>query len=117
MEPGREMDALVAKKVMGLDRPGLTDDGCPTCGYFWLAEGSYRGYSTDIASAWQVVEKLYENYIVNIKGTNTGNKGSTWKGIFYVSVTGKGVSVTAQSDTAPHAICLAALEAVGALPQ
>lgn len=58
MKPGRELDEIVAEKVMGWKR--LSD---PT--YDWhspddglLAAGMVPFYSTDIAAAWRIVSKL-----------------------------------------------------------
>lgn len=64
MEAGRELDALIAEKVMGLHRRGE----------YWLSSDDHEvyvadtvpadredflpDYSTDIAAAWLVVEKL-----------------------------------------------------------
>ena len=47
MEPGHEMDALVAKHVTH-------------CTY--LFHETYPSYSTDIAAAWEVVEKMDKNH-------------------------------------------------------
>lgn len=92
MNAGRELDALIAEKVMG-DPLQLK-----------MALGP-RHYSTDIAAAWEVVEKLrtakYELLICTFSG----------KWSVDVLHTGKSIDV-ANADTAPHAICLAALNAV-----
>jgi hypothetical protein len=74
MRPGRELDALVAEKVMG--RVGLLINESQSVvvghrpheyfetGYTDLKEVPL--YSTSIAAAWEVVEKLKERYLVNI---------------------------------------------------
>lgn len=74
MEAGREMDALVARRVMGFVDLGPlqfedlrwqkpTVDGV-------VVLGRLPRYSTDIAAAWQVVEKLQSMaYWVNINTT------------------------------------------------
>jgi len=86
MPAGREMDALVAEKVMRLCVhdwtfiPNNDDDGgvgrtCQKCHKeFWglnpPAYGeSYGSYSTDISAAWEVVETLRERQIpIQIRG-------------------------------------------------
>ncbi len=99
MKPGKELDRLVAEKVMD---------------YYKNFDNilSPPKYSTDIAAAWEVVEKLAEDthggFALNqlrfphrqgIRGYLTSFYGET--------------HVEATADTAPHAICLAALKAVG----
>lgn len=88
MKPGRELDALVAEKVLGSERIG------------WAP-------STDIAAAWELVEKLKDILkgefclsFVNSEWTvyrdwHTDSEPLGW------------------AQTAPHAICLAALNVVG----
>lgn len=149
MEAGRELDAMVAEKVMGLrprwwslhrnDKPlrDLMDtDVRPTL--FWLdcqsldhvplevlrpnADGdmpilecddgeSVLCYSTDIAAAWEVVEKLKEI---------TENVLVSWEETYWeveVCVTQEAFNrgyrtAINDADTAPLAICRAALIAV-----
>jgi len=134
MKPGRELDMLVAEKVMGCKVLRATDEGlsqreyerrrrwenarCGCAGsmhndsddegcYEWLKE-----YSTDIAAAFEVVEKINSSknkWLLNSLrcDPNDGKwqfgdidrDGSIWPDDKY--------------DSAPHAICLAALKAVG----
>ena len=91
MKPGPRLDALVTEKVMGFPQP--------------------RPYSTDIKSAWELVDKL-------IRGTKQWfsleqySTGVTAK----FSIIGAGdldCEFEADEITAPHAICMAALKAVG----
>lgn len=150
MKPGRELDALVAEKVMGLSvwrKPNLAEFedsgrrgliGVPSVlmGHSaqqindmfhtadLLAEGdSYRvgaedstqlvpHYSTDIAAAWEVVERS--------RKTHSFTVSSEWEHSWHCEVKWHLEDNTqgdswAQADAAPHAICLAALKAVGAL--
>jgi len=100
MKPGRELDQLVAEKVFGSTEA--------------------KPYSTDIAAAWRVVEK--HNQIVSIwQGRPSLDRNAhgmisrrVWERgdpvVYRVSVAGRH---TAYSETAPHAICLAALKALG----
>jgi hypothetical protein len=65
MEPGKELDVLIAEKVMGWKK--LTFDA-PIRGLLWIwdhKEGALEtevqrvpSYSTDITAAWEVVSKL-----------------------------------------------------------
>lgn len=101
MTPGRDLDALVAEKVMGYRRK--RDD----CNTYWVdSEGEEPShsheYSTDMAAAWSLVDK-----ISNIRIETNGLK---W---FVFSRGSHSEELLAVSDTAPHAICLAALKAVG----
>ena len=67
MEPSRELDALVAEKVMGWETVN-NKAGIPVSGFDWVGHNpktqsstvwSYvPDYSTDISAAWEVVEKL-----------------------------------------------------------
>lgn len=81
MPAGKEMDTLVAEKVMGLcahDWKLISndDDGvcriCQKCHLeFWRLRppvygAHYGSYSTDISAAWEVVEKLSQTYGVEV---------------------------------------------------
>ena len=121
MTPGPELDALVAEKVMGIagDCPGDQNEWhsgwqCDTCWNtgMWGEDftHAFKPYSASIAAAWEVVEKLatllpdgdihIERLDGEVWGVGTCHEASGWKGF----ISGK---------TAPHAICLAALKAVG----
>lgn len=123
MKPGIELDILVAEKVMGIeDVCKCKDEFRPvTLGYdenmkfFSGHEKCHKliakRYSTDIAAAWEVVEKLDK---LGFKDVNI------WKDDFgYICQIQKITSVykkffdSALAKTAPHSICLAALKAVG----
>lgn len=113
MEPlkaGCELDALVAEKVMEVK---MTDNKMHIkirmpIGYYLRA---LPEYSTSIEAAWQVVEKIrtFSNDVeigINILPAKYNIEIS----ISY----GRGESYySANGETAPHAICLAALKAVG----
>lgn len=104
---GPEMDRLIAEKVMGWT---LNEDGN------WIdGEGEYRypspesfaglsafGPSTNIAHAWQVVERMREIIRPSIEYVD----GLGWRADFETSY--------GWGETAPLAICRAAIAAMGA---
>jgi len=119
MEAGRELDALIAEKVMGWE---ATADGL-----YWDARqkrtrlvlgsaiakkreemgiengpGFVFAPSTDIAAAWEVVEKadLWSLY------------GSIGDGPYRACIQFEDREGLMTADTAPLAICIAALKAV-----
>ena len=101
MKAGRELDVLIAEKVLGLKRSG---------DLFARAEWP-KHYSTDIAAAWEVVEKLGRH---SLRLYAPCDEAPSWMASFCVygyrpfqDQTWKGYA-----DTAPHAISLAALKAV-----
>ena len=115
MKAGRELDALIAEKVMGLTRHDesyvaegvgkvlrfVWRDGCGTCVY--SGDMFLPHYSTDIAAAWEVVEKadLWSLY------------GSIGDGPYRACIQFGDREGLMTADTAPLAICLAALKAKG----
>ena len=140
---GRELDALVAEKVMGLcvdcvfraDRfldaswetlvpPSWVghDEGRMTGSSVYVVgditrctvhdmplwSWSRHVYSTDIAAAWQVVEKMQTPEMEEWE-FNTSTDGDKWEATFWMGDT---FNDSGETDTAPHAICLAALRAV-----
>ena len=133
MDAGRELDALVAKKVMRyttrLSKTRVYNSEThrfePDPRIVWVTpEGLGAGrqppcYSTDIAAAWQVVEKMRQRW-------DMGDSTSDFWTIKDCGLTGWRVEVEFFPDhdaptvvhevvslSLPHAICLAALKAVG----
>jgi len=114
---GRELDALVAEKVMGWcvgsdgeevfydDKRGWVCK--PHCKPI-ISQGIVAYYSTSISAAWEVVEKLAVSGKCSFAIERFRNKPYSWQVEF-----GLGVGWTVYADTAPLAICLAALKAVG----
>jgi hypothetical protein len=103
LRAGRELDALVAEKVMGeLDKINEREF------HLMIPSGAtLPHYSTRIEDAWQVVEKLATDdvYICIDRYDN-----KTWQCIIDLD----GMSeIVGSVTTAPLAICLAALKAVG----
>lgn len=135
MDAGRELDQLIAERVMGgfvSDPDALSDTGEV---WYWLhpKDGVLRGEpyqykvnpvwdhqwarwepSTDIAAAWVVVEKMKEQgndfYIEGYAHFRPRYDVNFKKAISdSFSIT----HMEAQADTLPLAICLAALKALG----
>jgi hypothetical protein len=107
LKPGRELDALVAERVMGWSSESRTawcaQDPRSYLRIQWKnGQGFERElprYSTDIADAWEVVESPhFDAWMV---GRNANGKWHVWNPYECV--------VVAYGDTAPHAICLAAI--------
>lgn len=133
MEVGRELDALVAEKVM--DEPvNRSERGWHTIGPRRLLIGPARCRYSDqiwspslrIADAWEVVERLRSSELAFTWGARRDVaitqmdrlEGGQW----VVETDGNptetrpnGTRVLGLADTAPHAICLAALKAVSAI--
>jgi len=157
MPAGREMDALVAEKVMEEQRPARTGNemdalrgsisGIPSesanGSWFLTTTGFEDGdspiwlpkpYSTDIAAAWEVVEKIRElRHAANESLRTAVDEEGEPSGEIYDHIafalelwpdcSGWDVNIydppamyaTAKADTAPLAICRAALKAMGVL--
>lgn len=137
MEPGRELDALIAEKVfrifvpegdIGQKQLGPFPQGDET--YEWgintrVRDGGrlwyYRGpkYSTEIGPAWEVVEKIrqmdhgWRKYDFTIQQMDR-LEGGKWCVKTEAPPRGHGnfSEVWVAAETAPYAICLAALKAV-----
>ena len=95
MKAGRALDKLVAVEVM--------DHGF---------ESYIPHYSTDISAAWEVVEKLMEKKFSDGRPEQqlclNGHGAPKWQAWFHPNT-----ETLSFGDTAPHAICLSALKAVG----
>lgn len=114
-EAGRELDALVAERVMGWMSVGLR-------ARYGMLAADWRGhdplsrvgpefecavphYSTDIAAAWQVVEKVQASgHRVCLYRQWNGQYHCVFGTAFAPNFPGE-----RHADTAPLAICLAAL--------
>jgi hypothetical protein len=127
MKPGRELDTLVAEKVMGW----IPKKRWPDLLVWENIEGEdraadeaterysvYEGFrpSTDISDAWEVVEKLGiipNSFYIGYKTDKNGKK--IYRAFFQKEnpITTLIHTYEADAETAPLAICLAALEAVG----
>lgn len=113
MAPGRELDALVAEKVMGFRQTAygqwydrqqrFLQQGCPQ-------------YSADIAAAWDVLG-MFASYEVS----KTGGRSTVSVGGYRFAKTHggfcllRGFCLLKDIESEPYAICIAALKAVGAI--
>ena len=129
-KPSREIDELIADKVMGLKRKsrihGTTDevDIYTANPYFFdsvrkedLHYVAPLPYSTNIADAWEVVEKLgrwrgFDFMLVMPNPEQTFHLHTYEAGWYEATNDGPERRVVGDADTAPLAICLAALKAV-----
>ena len=120
MNAGRELDALVAEKVMGYYK--ATPESIGRGVRCWNKEGDCAttefSPSTDIAAAWEVVEKLTKNLHEVKDGEwvldRLGYLDGQYRCWFAMNVSDDvRWDIFAEADTAPLAICLAALKAVG----
>lgn len=106
----REIDALIAEKVMGWHSVGGAGWHGPDVGC--TSAVGFRP-STDMASAWQVVENLCADHAATFEmdrqGTSNYYAAFGWwdKEADYFECG------YAESESAPMAICLAALNAKG----
>lgn len=126
-EAGRELDVLVAEKVMGyrwhawehsgsftyLIEPGDEDLGETSIarrrgGVLEASQYSGAHYSTDIAAAWLVVERMRAQEFKLDLGHALGDTLTNPN--HYAAFIGKGLHrIQGNGPTAPLAICLAAL--------
>ena len=99
MEPGPELDILVAEKVLGLIKDDVDRN---------LFKAAPRRYSTDISAAWELVEKMLERGGCEI-GCYADKSGGKWFEVNVITMNGE---VTVTAHTVSEAICKAALLAV-----
>lgn len=111
MEAGQELDALVAEKIMGWRYLNQ-----PSTGYPWYPpeEGWSKAhpprYSTDIAAAWKVMEKMCDMGNQNCTLQFEGKLNPDYAWTFSHD---ENADWWASAGTAPLAICLAALKVKG----
>lgn len=115
----RELDALVAEKVFGLvvykdekghhwfDKPGITRHVSPPKPV--VHKVAVERYSTEISAAWLVVEEMRKRgYRFKLIETDPGDQyGVSWW------IPREAFGVVEYAQTAPEAICIAALKALG----
>lgn len=120
IEAGRELDAAIAERVMGWTncrvRVMYDARGLPSYGGGTPPEGGkkrpYPAYSTDIAAAWSVVERFVRDTRFHLD--SLGFDGEEWRcAIGHDNDEGDADGWSfAEANTAPLAICLAALKAL-----
>jgi hypothetical protein len=111
MKPGRELDALIAEKVMGQKLHQSAFHG-----FLWFGEDGFpvKPYSTDIAASWEVVEKIktigpFSPDGIILRHDPYGEP--EW--IVGVHEWDEIKTIAASTISMSHAICLAALKAIG----
>ncbi len=120
MKAGRELDALIAEKVMGWKRGDIYWHPYQFANPVDLTDTPK--YSTSIADAWLVVEKM-DQWSFDVSRHHQESEKGKRRGIWYqarVMIFGKvnwerdcwKGAFDSVGETAPHAICLAALKAV-----
>jgi len=128
LKPGRELDALIAEKVFEarLVYSAFADD-IISCDFPDRELGHHfprlPAYSTSIEAAWKVVEKVIElpqfndrHCYFNIKQHRTEFKEAEVEMRLFELRDGEELlcgPYYVLGESAPHAICLAALKAVG----
>lgn len=119
---GRELDALVAERVMGWAvRSEVTMDGPDFVGYPGVPvealEGSYVAsvprYSTDIGAAWEVVVAVdvrseRDNAEFKLRRTSRLRVGGEWEDAWEATFSRTWIP-NGMAEAAPEAICRAAL--------
>jgi hypothetical protein len=134
----REIDALVAEKVMGSRVAWIKPEHIDRGDGKGMEEGSFEPYpvmtsgdslieapkySTDIAAAWEVVERMRgEGWSFRFgnnscaKDQNVASFAQGWRGLGANILTGEYIyddNSSMVAETAPLAICKAALKAKG----
>lgn len=124
MKAGRELDAVVAMEVMDYKfvahGPGSFDSG-HYLRPIQMADGKHTeiktligdlpAFSTDIAAAWEVVEKLGRDGWWQRLERDWVDAEAPWECYLMPSESLNLDNASARADTAPLAICLAALRA------
>jgi len=106
----REIDRLIAERVMGWtnlsmigNRFGTTPEG--------KTHRIVPQYSTDVSAAWEVVEKLRQSGYQG--GINWAISELGYECAFVEALHSPDERQTSRAETAPLAICLAALKVIG----
>ena len=129
MTAGREMDALLAEKVMGYTLSELSLPAYPKYKLFDIESGEFSGYvkevphySTDIAAAWEVVKRMPIPFKLEKcweKAYQIGPEG--WSACWCTDADCEGCNENSRctngddawAETAPLAICRCALKVAG----
>ena len=129
MPDGREMDALIAEKVMGYTLSELSLPAYPKYKLFDIESGEFSGYvkevshySTNLAAAWEVVERMPIPFKLEKcweKAYQIGPEG--WSACWCTDADCEGCNENSRctngddawAETAPLAICRCALKVAG----
>jgi len=121
---GRELDAVIAEKVMGYK---YSDQFKAYVHNERAIDYSYAPpFSTDIAWAWEVLNKLNFSVIKTPDGFISGEAEyqfgqsqtsgyEEWPEDYNIGYAIPAENNPVECETAPHAICLAALKVIGAI--
>lgn len=110
MNPGHELDELIAKRVMDTQKMQINFVKSINANNKTVTVSTmigYHPYSTDIQYAWRVVDAIRYNHGGGLLKLFRNGDDTYWASFDDEEKPG----VT--GETAPHAICLAALKAVG----
>lgn len=117
MKPGRELDALVAEKVMGIKTEYYS--GClveKVSAHFeqrvYPLDYLIPEYSTDISAAWKVVERIEKRFVLQkvfLPHSDQPSFSAHFSNEKVIDFWREG----SVAPTASHAICLAALKTIG----
>jgi hypothetical protein len=113
----RKLDALVAEHVFGHILAYMSEQDVELCIVVDQATATFDvipHYSSDIAAAWEVVAVLRGGLDFHLSATFRGSTDEHWRAAFTPIHVGDGWH--AVGDTAPLAICLAALKVRGITP-
>lgn len=109
--PARELDAMVAEKVMGWsneEAQNALDCSIGSIAACQLANRDLPEYSTDISAAWSVVEEMRSRGF----GISLDDHEDELEFWFLSNPTSLPVGFSGVDKTVARAICLAALETV-----
>lgn len=121
MNPGPELDRLIAERIFDEDlsfHPAdKIEDGILPGKIFYDIQPEPDPYSTDIALAWSVLDKIQQDtrFKADVRLRCIGNKDK-WIVTFRFGSNSAGpvplYEEVAEGVSAPHAICLAALQVI-----
>jgi hypothetical protein len=109
-EAGRELDALVAEKVMGIPKELISINGPIDSPYNpGTLVREIEHYSTDISAAWEVVDRMFEKGWDLYLETFLNEEGKQQCRVSFQKIGNEEITSGPMfSEKAPHAICLAA---------
>lgn len=111
LKAGPELDRMIAEKIFNAPMPPPSEARAIHITGIWSWNGGKWNtlrFSTDIAEAWKVVEKIQATLNPIEIAVVFDDEG--WATLITM---GDGAPIEAGADTAPLGICLASLRAVG----